>query len=790
MKINFGKKIYLFHSSVLLLLLSMLCFGIYHFWYTGPINVKNISSVFEASLKVDELRKKKSVLDVKKMVENHQIGEAIRILDDVEKGMKRIDNVGHVKESYLPFQTSIIAVRKSLHNLLSLSNLTTLIFVFHDKISKFEKKALRSGWPALTRVSNKIRTKVNPTKLKIPGFFNYQKLSIFSKSIKNDISYMEKIVNSSLLQSRIKGKIVGNLNSLRTELVMMTRYVEKLKDFDESFKNMAEKYKIWIKQAGAEVSFKKISFSKNAQIVLVSLICLMVFLACAIVGGIIIYRKNNKKNKKDMENLVLDIARKAIISPEMKLSDGLNRSFVKEVTELRDYFHNRLSFGTIFQESLPFASILLDSNFTLIWANPLFYYQWNLHEDKTDKSLTWDYIKSFTNLSDDDPIALAFNENVAGIYQIKIKGNKKNESTPLEMFVSPSFSNNIKRLMIFFYPLRPLEQNMAEQTKALVSPVEKCLDALSMEKFNADFQERVKNEFLFADIGHLYEKFFKYNERMENQRVGLLKEIERLENELLDQYKLTEDLKASFEDKLKIEKSILGAFKETRDQVVVNVDVRMNMEKNCQEINLVAKKLLDSEKELLVKCGIMERMLQENEQYFKNIFSLKLDFKQAKNEINGSKLKLIQLLDQVLIFGPHDLKNTKLEEGFNKIKLEIKGMEKILEKFSSTVGHLEISLSKIDLVMNGRKNLDLGNINNNFIQTQNMVDNHIHNMERVQIEGQVADENLINVLKKLYDNFSSMLKQSLLIQDLITEQTPELPESEKRPHIQTVAKNA
>ena len=789
MNIRFGKKIHIFYSSILFLLLSVLCFGIYYFWYSGPVNIKNISSVYEASLKVNEFKSKKNILDVKKMVESDQIGNAMKTLDDFEKGMKSIDHVGHVKESYIPLQSSIISVRKSLHNLLSLSNLTTLIFVFHEKISKFEKLALKSRWPALTRTSNKVRTKVNPGKLKTPGFFNYKKLSIFSRSIEKDISYMEKIVNRSLLQSTTKTKIVSELNSLRTELVMMIRYVEKLKEFDESFKKMAEKYKPWIQQAGAEVSLKKISFSKSTQVIIVSLLCLMVLLACAIVGGMLIYKKNNEKDKKEMENVALEIARKAIIAPEMKLSSDFNKSFIKDIKELRDYFHNRLSFGSIFQESLPFASILLDSNLKLVWANPLFYYQWNLDEEKTGTSLTWDYVKEFTNLGKNDPVALALNENVAGIYQIQIEDSKNKESTPLEMFVSPSFNNDVKRVMIFFYPLKTLEQTISEQTSTLVSPIVKCLDAFSMERFNHEFQGKIKNEFTVAGIGHIYEKFLKHSERMENQKNGLLKEIERMENELLDQYKLTEDLKQSFDNKLRIEKSIISAFKETRDQVVVNVDVRMNMEKNYQEINFVTKELLDSKKDLLVKSEVMEKMLQDNEQYFKDISSLKLEIKQTKTTINGSKLKLIQLLDQMLIFDPIEFKSVEFNEGFNKIKLEIKGMEKILEKFSTTAGGLEMALSKIDLVMDGRRPLDFSAINNNYIQTQNTVDNHVHNIEKIQIEGQQADEDLINVLKKLYDNFSSMLKQSLLIQELIAEQTPELPESEKRPHIQTTSKN-
>ena len=583
MKINFDKKIHLFYSSVLILVFSVLFFGIYHFWYSGPINVKSISSLFEASLKVDEYKNERSILDIKKMVESDQIGEAIKALDDFEIGIKSIHNVGPVKDSYLSLKTSIIDTRRSLDNLLSLSNLTTLLFVFHDKVAKLEKNALKSNWSSLARAGNKARLKVNPSKLKTPGFFNYKKLTLLSKSMEKDVSYMERIINRSSSGSSRSDRATRDINSLRTELVMMDRYVEKLQEFDQSFKGMADQYKTWIKQAGAEVSFKKIYFNNSSHTLIISLIFLVILMAFAIVSGVIIYRKNSLKSKIDTENLILNVTRKAIISPEMKLSKGFNESFVKEVKKLRKYVHNRLDFSTIFQESLPFSSILLDSDLKLIWANPLFYYQWNLNEDKTDRPLNWDHIKELTSLENDEPILLALNENVAGIYQMKIKGDKKNQPTSLEMFVSPSFSNNIKRIMIFFYPLKPMEENVAEQVQAFASPVVQCLDALSMEKFNAEFQEKIKSKFSHVEMENIYEKFFKHHERIENQKSGLLKEIERLENELLDQYKLTEDLKTSFDNKLKIEKSIISTFKETRDQVVTNLGIRMNMEKKRPE---------------------------------------------------------------------------------------------------------------------------------------------------------------------------------------------------------------
>ena len=154
--------------------------------------------------------------------------------------------------------------------------------------------------------------------------------------------------------------------------------------------------------------------------------------------------------------------------------------------------------------------------------------------------LTWDFLKKYTNLGESTPIISALKENIAGIYQIQVKINA--DTMPYEMYVSPiNYADKIK-IMILFYPLRSLEETLANQTKAIIGPVSRSLEALMSNHFNPVFKDNIKNDFDAAGINQLFDKFCKYNEFVCQQRMGLLKEIERLENNLYDQYKLVDDL--------------------------------------------------------------------------------------------------------------------------------------------------------------------------------------------------------------------------------------------------------
>ena len=79
------------------------------------------------------------------------------------------------------------------------------------------------------------------------------------------------------------------------------------------------------------------------------------------------------------------------------------------------------------------------------------------------------------------------------------------------MYVSPVEYSKQKRIMIFFYPLRSLEETITNQMKATVGPIRNTLEALNTNSFTDDLKMKLSKDFDVAGIGELFTEFNKYS---------------------------------------------------------------------------------------------------------------------------------------------------------------------------------------------------------------------------------------------------------------------------------------
>ena len=746
--------------------------GIYHFWVIGPSHIENVASVFEASFKIDSLKHRKDISEMMRAIENDQTREGIKILDEFENDVKNIDSVEHTKESYKKLTSSLAEMRTSLNNLLSLPNLTTFLFVFNEKVAKFEKLSLKENWPTLTRMSRKMKARLNSKKVSAPGFFSYTKLKGLSHAIGKSLKVMKNTVNTSALSNSKKQFIKTKLAFLESDFSMLKQYTEWLKESSISSKKLGKHSESWIKKVGPRVYLKRMRFEENSHILLTALFIVVIFLVFSIVAGILIFKQNRIQTKHKVEDIILNVFKETIIPKKMKIHYKFSDSFFKEVDELRDYLHKRMSFGAIFQEVLPISAILLDSNLKIIWANALFYNQWNFSHKKSYSNLMWDDCRKFTNLGERDPIGSALTNNNLSSCQIRVQPHDKKASSPFEMLVSPIDTESGRKVMVLFYPLKSLEKTLMNQAKSLVGPITKCLDAFFVNGLSGKFKKEIKKEFEMAHIGYVYEKFSRCNELINEQRDCLLKEIETLENDLIDKYKLIEDFRICLSKKMAMEKETIGVFNETKKRIVSNIDVRFDIEHFYDDFKSAYKNFFKDKISLLKKSREMDEVLQKNENFFQCMLDLKTDFKSIRKKLDESKLRLVQCLN-------HD--------NLNKVKLEVKALDEILEKFSQKAISLDITLSKMDLTMEHRVSPDFDAIESNLSQHKDAMGTYDFNMNKSHHRGQLVDEELVASLKNLYERFSVTLKQSASLRELIadTSKVPKKGATNKRQNEQS-----
>jgi len=153
----------------------------------------------------------------------------------------------------------------------------------------------------------------------------------------------------------------------------------------------------------------------------------------------VIYNYSSKRGSTKTEKLILDTIKDSLLPIETKRNENFSPEFKNELDKYRDYVHKRMTYGSIFQEAMPFASILLDSNLNLVWGNSHFYSQWQLQNfnQDGDDSLTWDFLQRFTDLEDNSSMLSALRLSSAGVYKIQVKNYSMAKAIPYEMHVSP-----------------------------------------------------------------------------------------------------------------------------------------------------------------------------------------------------------------------------------------------------------------------------------------------------------------------------------------------------------------
>jgi len=777
MEFNLSKSVQSYYAIVLFTLIGCFGYGVNYYWNNGPVNMENISAVFEANLQMDELKKRKDVQEIGNLIGNDRVRDAVKVLETLGRDTKKLNEVKSIEE-YQNFEKHYTATKSSLNRLLSYPELSSVILVLGNKIVNFENFVVQNQWRTLTRMSRRIKAKVTPGRVRSPGFFTYKKINSLERSIRKDISVMVSVTEGSVLSRQDKNIILTKVKTLKTELKMLGNYINELKRFKRDFSKLKKSYKAWFEVISPEISYKRIELEKSSQNFLFSLIGVLGFLIVAVGVGIMVNGWSKKADKRKVQEYVIKTIKDGVIPIESEFESQFPRDIREEYVKYREYIHKRMSFGSVFQEAMPFSSMMLDSNLNVVWANPLFYEHWSLQDKKkSEENITWDFLQRFTNLGENDPVLSALNENVAGIYQIQVKTKGDTESLPFEMYVSPVEYAGQSRIMIFFYPLRSIEETMANQTKSLVGPVSRTLDALTTNMFNAEFKEKITKDYDIAGINEIFDKFQKYNDFVNRQKSGLLTEIERLENALYDQLKLVDDMSAIHSEKNELQREAIEKFNETKDSIISIVELRGEMEHLYQNTISTSKNLFKDEVALLSQAQDISSVLSENIKAFSAVRNVRDEFKLLKGQVDQFKGRVGQLLDQLLIFQRNDDNSLKMEQGLSKVKTEMKGFDNVLTTFSKVSTSLDVSLSKVQLIMERAESPEFGELKMKFDDARDRIETDMFNVGRLSRNGQVKDEEMIKALKGLYQVFMdsrSKLKQlDTLVEDNYQEESTE-----------------
>ncbi len=757
MQVKVGRTLHFYYLSVLIITLAGFAIGVKQFWDNGPFNSESLNATHEASVHFEELKKKNPIKGIASLVEADRSRDAITTLSTVEKRTVILSRL-YSLSSFKNFQLALKQNKVLLNELISYPQMGNVVLVLSNKVSSFESFVVQNRWKTLSRISRRTKARVTGRALQSPGFYSSSKLSTLFRLTTKDIVNMERVTEESVLSSVDKQIIITKLRTLNTELSMLKRYITSLQNFQGSYRTLVKRYNSWFNELAPEIALSEITREEKTKTLAFGFLGLAGFLLLSLIGGVIIYKRTCRSSVKRWEGQTLKLFQDGLIPLENKVNmEKLSADFNQEFDKCREYFHKRISFGSVFQEAVPFSSILLDSNLNVSWANDLFYQHWNVEETHHNGgNVSWDYLQQFTNLGEDDPVLMAHHQGIAGIYQIQVRRDDTSDRLPYEMYVSPVEYSGQKRIMIFFYPLRSLEETIANQTRSIVGPIGNTLEAFVNDSFTSKVREKLAKDYEVAGIGELFNKLLSFKEKIENTNDENLTEICNLEKSLEEQVKLVSDLEAFTLRKQNLSNDIKSDFENSKNSIVHIIDLRYELESLFNNSHNLARNLIKQETLLLEGSEKASQIIQENIKAFSSISETKGEFKEFRSTIDDLRSRLNQSLEQTMLFMKKEGLDPKLEASISRIRLEMKGVESSLQGFGKVMRKFDVGLSKMEMIVEQSSLPDNEKSIDSLAKIKQELDNSIFEFGRISRSGQKTDDLVVDSLKNLYNSFSLM----------------------------------
>ena len=749
MQIRLGRDLQYYYFFALSLILGILVAGGHYFWHKSSINSENNAALVEASAAADALKDFK--FDYKMLFAPP--AEIKTYWDKLAHELRPLKQL-RPSANYKAVENSLYELKNVLQHPANLPQIDTLFPVLKRKASNFYEFVQSNHWRTLTRMSKRLTEDLNGLDLKNKSFELYEQINTLAANSNRYITVMKNVAEASTLALTDKKIISAKLNDLSLESSLLSKYYPEVKKVQSAAAVWEKNKDQWLQEVVPEIVYLKMAYERNTKRLVLGFFGLVLTMLLLMGLGLMVYRWHLRAVRRQVEKIVLTCVQEGIILPEDKLQGDFGGSFRQAMAKMRAQVHGRMSFGALFQEGVPFPAILLDSNLNLLWANRLFCEHWQLDETQIKLgNINWDTLAHQTNLGQMDPVVEGLKQQVAGIYQIQVR-TPNQETFPYEMYVSPVAYGGQNRVMLFFYPLRSLEQTLADQKKAMITPVVKTLEQLSHNTFTPTYVEKVQEEFSGAGIEVILGKFQQLYQVLQKQQQAWALKVDQLTTRLAAAQKMIDDLAGSFDKEEAIHQAAVPHFEQTKNNIIILADARKEVEQLCLNAVAGSKDLLQEEMNLLAEAKNMEEMINENMQVFDTMAAIRNDFKTIRHQIDDCRSTLVQTIDQATV-----LKKTerwspeKMEQILGRVKLEVKNFEAILGSLGKLSTVMDVQLSKLQMITENHHQIDVTPYQVHFEELREIIENSMFKMAKIARRGDQADKDVVVALKDLYQNY-------------------------------------
>jgi hypothetical protein len=765
MKFSHLRIYHTFFTLFVTSLAAVMIGGGYYFWQSGPLNISRVEKILDSNKKLEEINNVDTLGLTLKALDDGDPRLAYSLINQFEQEVGLFDQIDISAKEYKNIIQVLALAKNKMGEMLNSPETGQIIQVMAKKTENFKAYVEQNDWKTLSRLANRLQLEI-PQSAKRPSL---EKMMAFNEMFTKICDQMEGIVKSSALEPKNKQDIGERINQLRVEPTMISNLYALVKTNKDHIRKLQELSRVWREQFAPEVTYQRDQLKEEGRALVLLFFGVSLILVCSLFVAHFLFKIVQKQARNHFEYHFLTYLKESLLGAQNQKSEligkGHGEDFLQKFKGFKDYIHKRMGLGLIFQETLPFPSIILDEHLQVVWGNGLFYKNFRFEDYKKEKSyLHWEQVHRYTNLGDEDPLLLAVHQQISGIYQIQFRPSGEELALPYEMYVSPIETHQGKRIFITFYPLRSLEQTLVHQAKSMIGPVMKSIQAMSEKRFNKSFVERIEKDFDIAGISEVLQKLSDFNEKNALQQNGLMREIERLEARFFDHMKMSEDVSLSIREEVSQFQKINHELMDLKNIVVAMIDARGDVESSFNRLSHLSKGNIKDAGLILEQARGIKQIFDENLSSFKTVNELRKDFKKLREKIEDSRVVLNQSIDQggMTVRSIKDPQRNGTDERINKmlssIKENHKNFDGVILELSRMFTKLDVSLSKIDLIIENKGQIDTEIFSENLQQAKTGCDEIHFKFNKINNTLLMKDEEVVVKFKNLYDELTKLKK--------------------------------
>lgn len=700
-----------FYQVGFVLLMIVTLGSIFYFWKQGFIDGSRGQDLHQASFLLESFTEKKQFDEVQELIDQENPKSAIQKIKSFENELETIDRQVSVTE-FDNLEEEIQELKSASAKLIAFSRSSQVVSVFSKKLDSFNSYVKQNNWRTLTRLSERVA-------LIVSGHLNKNKLETLATSVIRDFDSMAKITENSVLSRKDKSEIISRISNLKVEMEMLKEYSNQKDIFNKQFDQTQLALNNWISKVSPAITLSKLEIQEVGRYYVMAMMGILLLMSTMFFSSFFFNSWFTRRESRRFENAIEDMVTEGFVGGDRTQFSEQSQTFQKYAYRMMSYIDKRMSFGSIFQDSLPLSSILLDQNLKVVWANQQFCNGWEISEDEIKKDyMSWDYLNKLTNIGTDDPVLEALKNNVAGIYQIQIKPHDEAEVRPFEMFVSPVKYKNEKRVMLFFYDLTNLEATISEQAKSILNPVKESLSMLRRGKFA--HSEQLEYEFKIADINDVYENFLQLNEQFENKDLEANEEIHNLIEQINTYDHNLSEVMLKNDQNISTSRDSVDALKVFKKNVIALSELTQKLDRSSAKGRDVIHTNIATIKSSIAKIDNTKNIVTEIIEGLPKFDEIKDQIKHEKVVIQEVRSRLGHEMSQLEIM----MRRTnsidgieKLSRILDKIKVTYNEFANHSEGLDKKLAMLDISMSKTQMVVSAGEQ-KIGQVNSGFERQQ------------------------------------------------------------------------